>query len=79
MTALSLARIVALSLADVGVTATLLPTSKGRPRSTTWLPGAPGIGIRHYASGRRIYIVQTRMAGRLRTVTIGSAAVLSEA
>lgn len=38
-----------------------------------------GIGVRHYASGRRVYIVQTRMAGRLRTVTIGSAAVLSEA
>ncbi|HMU21826.1 MAG TPA: site-specific integrase, partial [Sphingorhabdus sp.] len=34
-------------------------------------------GIRHYATGRNVYIVQTRMAGRLRTITIGPASVIT--
>ena len=45
-------------------------------RQTRWLGDPPGFGLRHYASGRRIWVVQTRMQGRLRTVTLGSAAVL---
>ena len=45
-------------------------------RETRWLGEPPGFGLRHYASGRRVWVVQTRMQGRLRTVTLGSAAVL---
>lgn len=37
----------------------------------------PGFGIRHYASGRSIYIVQAAMAGVTRTVTLGSTKVLT--
>ena len=50
---------------------------KGRARTTTWLAIENGFGIRHYASGRHVYIVQTRMGGRVRTITIGPASVLT--
>ena len=50
---------------------------KGKARTTTWLGVEHGFGIRHYPSGRNVYIVQTRMAGRMRTVTIGPASVLT--
>ncbi|WP_419894859.1 integrase arm-type DNA-binding domain-containing protein, partial [Pseudomonas aeruginosa] len=36
-----------------------------------------GFGIRHYPSGRHVYVVQTRMGGRVRTITIGPASVLT--
>ena len=45
-------------------------------RTTRWLGDPPGLGLRHYDSGKRVWVVQTRMQGRLRTVTLGSAAVL---
>ena len=45
-------------------------------RTTRWLGDPPGLGLRHYESGKRVWVVQTRMQGRLRTVTLGSAAVL---
>ncbi|MGH9914540.1 MAG: tyrosine-type recombinase/integrase, partial [Pyrinomonadaceae bacterium] len=77
MTALSLRAVVAEALADVGVRANFTRIPKGRPRTTTWLGIEHGFGIRHYATGRGVYIVQTRMAGRLRTVTLGSVAVLT--
>ena len=75
MTAASLKRIVEEALAEVGANVNFLLVLKGKPRSTTWLGIEHGFGIRHYPSGRNVYIVQTRMAGRLRTVTIGPASV----
>lgn len=77
MTAASLKRIVEEALAEVGANVNFLLVPKGKVRTTTWLGVEHGFGIRHYASGRNVYIVQTRMAGRLRTVTIGPASVLT--
>ncbi|MBB4860190.1 integrase [Novosphingobium chloroacetimidivorans] len=77
MTAASLKRIVEEALAEVGANVNFLLVPKGKARSTTWLGIEHGFGIRHYPSGRNVYIVQTRMAGRLRTVTIGPASVLT--
>jgi integrase len=77
MTALALRQLVQQALADVGVSATFL-SPKGRPRTTTWIGVEHGFGIRHYASGRKVYIVQSRMGGRVRTITIGPATVLSQ-
>lgn len=77
MTALALKQIVAEALAEVGANVVYMRLPKGKPRTTTWLGVEHGFGIRHYATGRKVYIVQTRMAGRLRTVTIGSAAVIT--
>jgi integrase len=77
MSALSLQRIVEEALAEVGANINFLRIPRGKPRSTTWLGVEHGFGIRHYQTGRNVYIVQTRMAGRLRTVTLGSAAVLT--
>lgn len=77
MTALGLKRIVVEALAEVGANTSFLLVPRGKPRSTTWLGIEHGFGIRHYATGRNVYIVQTRMGGRLRTVTLGSAAVLT--
>lgn len=77
MTAASLKRIVEEALAEVGANVNILLVPKGKARSTTWLGIEHGFGIRHYPSGRNVYIVQTRMAGRLRTVTIGPASVLT--
>ena len=48
----------------------------GELRKTCWTRELPGFGTRHYASGRKVYIVQARMEGRTRTVTIGNAKVL---
>jgi len=77
MTAASLKRIVQEALAEVGANVNFLLVPKGKARSTTWLGIEHGFGIRHYPSGRNVYIVQTRMAGRLRTVSIGPASVLT--
>lgn len=77
MTSLSLSRIIAEELARVGVEPAV--PVRGRPRQTVFLSALPGFGMRLYASGRRIYIVQRRMGGRMRTVTLGSADVLTEA
>ena len=77
MTALALKQIVADALAEVGANVHFLRVPKGKPRTTTWLGIEHGFGIRHYPTGRNVYIVQTRMAGRLRTVTIGPASVIT--
>ena len=77
MTAASLKRIVEEALAEVGATVNFKLVAKGKARTTTWLGVEHGFGIRHYPSGRNVYIVQTRMAGRMRTVTIGPASVLT--
>ena len=79
MTTLSLKAIVAQSLVEIGVPAVDVAPPRERSRTTRWLPHAHGIGIRSYPSGRSVYVAQARMGGRQRTVTIGSAAVLSEA
>lgn len=72
MTALALKQVVANALAEVGASIVHLRLPRGKARTTTWLGIEHGFGIRHYATGRNVYIVQTRMAGRMRTVTIGS-------
>lgn len=79
MTAHSLARIVAEELATVGFARFKGSSRWGRPRQTNWSLTLPGFGVRHYASGRKVYIVQTMMAGRVRTVTIGNANLLTNA
>lgn len=76
MTAASLKRVVEEALAEVGANVKFLLVSKGKAQSTTWLGIEHGFGIRHYPSGRNVYIVQTRTAGRLGTVIIGPASVL---
>ena len=78
MTALALRQVVADALAEVGANVNFLLLPKGKARTTTWLGIEHGFGIRHYPTGRNVYIVQTRMAGRLRSVTLGSAAVLTK-
>lgn len=77
MTAASLKRIVEEALAEVGASVNFDLIPKGKARTTTWLGVEHGFGIRHYPSGRNVYIVQTRMAGRMRTVTLGPASVLT--
>ena len=77
MTAASLKRIVEEALAEVGASVNFRLVPRGKARTTTWLGIEHGFGIRHYPSGRNVYIVQTRMSGRLRTVTIGPASVLT--
>ncbi len=79
MTAHSLSRIVAEELATVGIAPFNGIRRWGRPRQTIWSLTLPGFGVRHYASGRKVYIVQTMMAGRVRTVTIGNANLLTNA
>ena len=77
MTSLSLKQIVEKALAEIGVSPKLAQKPKGKARTTTWIAVENGFGIRHYASGRHVYIVQTRMGGRVRTITIGPASVIT--
>ena len=77
MTVLALRQVVDDALAKVGADVSLIRIPKGKPRTTTWLASEHGLGIRHYASGRNVYIVQTRMGGKLRTVTLGPASVIT--
>ena len=60
MTSLSLKQIVEKALAEIGVSPKLAQKPKGKARTTTWIAVENGFGIRHYASGRHVYIVQTR-------------------
>lgn len=78
MTALALKQVVQDALAEVGANLVYLRLPRGKPRTTTWLGIEHGFGIRHYATGRNVYIVQTRMAGQLRTVTIGLTSVITK-
>lgn len=77
MTSLALRQIVERALAEVGADPRWLSPPRGRPRTTTWLGVEQGFGIRHYSSGRQVYIVQARMGGRVRTITLGPASVLT--
>lgn len=61
------------------VLAGMMIVQVGELRKTCWTRELPGFGTRHYVSGRKVYIVQARMEGRTRTVTIGNAKVLSRA
>jgi hypothetical protein len=77
MTRVSLARIIADELAalrrfDPG------KRPGGPPRRVEWSEKLPGFGIRYYGSGRSTYIVQSRMNGVTRTITLGNANVLSK-
>lgn len=78
MNALRLSRIVADELAAVGIADRLGLGQRGRPRITRWSSKQPGFGVRHYASGRRVYVVQTMMEGQARTITIGNTNILTE-
>lgn len=76
MSEASLRTIIAEELADVGQHIRYkLP--KGQPRNTVWLDER-GLGVRRYATGRAVYIVQTRMGGRCRTITIAPTSVITE-
>ena len=77
MTSHTLKQILEKALAEVGVDPKVACKPKGKARTTTWLAIENGFGIRHYASGRQVYIVQTRMGGRVRTITIGPASVIT--
>ncbi|WP_313539241.1 tyrosine-type recombinase/integrase [Sphingomonas sp.] len=52
-------------------------TGGGKVKATDWADDQPCFGLRTYASGRRVYVVQARMGGRTRTVTIANAALVS--
>ena len=75
MTSFDLRRIVAEELARVE---RLLDAFDVRKDRTAFDPVIPGFAIRQRASGRRTYVVQTRIAGRIRTVTIGRAEIIPE-
>ncbi|MEE4212675.1 MAG: site-specific integrase [Parvularcula sp.] len=79
MNARSLNEVADDALADIGFDPKKRRRPKGRQRMTEWLSDEPGFGLRHYPNGRSVYIVQARMGGRNRTVTIGSAVVLTKA
>lgn len=76
MTGVTLQTIVRESIADIGVDPGKA-RRRERHRTTEWVANLPGFGIRTYMSGRQVYIVQTRMAGRLRTVTLCNVRLLS--
>lgn len=79
MNALTLRGIVAEELGSLKLHVIGKCSGLGELRKTCWTRELPGFGTRHYASGRKVYIVQARMEGRTRTVTIGNAKVLSRA
>ena len=80
MTALALKRIVRDLLAEVGISFEYRYPyrSDTKARSTTWFEHERGFGLRLYPTGREVYIVQTRMAGRLRTITIAPSTIISQ-
>jgi integrase len=51
--------------------------AQDRVRTTRWMEDLPCLGLRYHWSGRKSWVVQTRIEGRSRTVTLGSAAVLN--
>lgn len=79
MNALTLQTIVSKELGSLRIGVIGKTSDRSGLRQTIWSTKVPGFGTRHYASGRRIYIVQAAMEGRTRTVTIGNAKVLSRA
>ena len=78
MNARTLDSIVAKELAALYINRAGNRGRKGNLRTTRWSKKLPGFGTRIYDSGRRIYIVQARMQGTTRTVTLGNTTILSE-
>jgi integrase len=77
MNARTFQSIVSEELAAVGRS---FPPTMARPtRKTLWCPRQPGFGTRCYAGDRKTYIVQARMSGRTRTITIADARLITEA
>lgn len=68
------------SLAEVGISFEYpYPyPSDTKARSTTWFEHERGFGLRLYPTGREVYIVQTRMAGRHRTIMIAPSTIISQ-
>lgn len=64
MNALTLRGIVAEELGSLRLHAVGKCGGLGELRKTCWTRELPGFGTRHYASGRKVYIVQARMEGR---------------
>ena len=78
MTRLSLSRIVADELALIAPQPVRSRKVVSLIRRTVWSARWPGFGIRLYAWGKRIWVVQAQMGGRTRTVTIGDARVITK-
>ena len=78
MTALVLQEIMNQVLAEVGISFQYPYQYQTRARSTTWFAHERGFGLRRFATGREVYIVQTRMVGRLRTVTIAPTTIITQ-
>jgi integrase len=76
MTALGLKQVVEEALARVGIDINQIRIPRGKPRTKSWIK-IEECCIRHYATGRNVYVVQTRMGGKLRTVTLGPASALT--
>ena len=76
MTSHTLKQILEKALAEVGVDPKVACKPKGKARTTTWLAIENGFGIRHYATGRHVYVVQTRMGGRMRYTSADNRAFL---
>jgi hypothetical protein len=77
MNALTILSLVRDELAAVGKT--FDPAPAQRIRLTVWCPHQPGFGTRGYVGRQKSYIVQARMGGRTRTVTIADTRLISEA
>lgn len=76
MNARTILSLVREELAAVGKT--FEPKSALPNRTTLWCPRQPGFGTRCYARKRKTFIVQARMGGRTRTVTIADARLITE-
>ncbi|MEH6755916.1 MAG: tyrosine-type recombinase/integrase [Parasphingorhabdus sp.] len=79
MTAHSLTRIVSEELAAIGIIKFRGDNKLGIPKRTVWSLTLPGFGIRYYYSGRKVYVLQSTMAGKQRLVTLGNASILTKA
>ncbi|EJL22920.1 site-specific integrase [Novosphingobium sp. AP12] len=79
MNALTLNAIVAQEMAMSSLPTLHVAETVRASRHTAWASELPGFGLRRYASGKRVFLVQARMGGRSRTVTIGDAKVVSRA
>lgn len=76
MNALTIISLVREELAAIGKT--FEPKAARPTRTTLWCPRQPGFGTRCYAKQRKTYIVQARMGGRTRTVTIAVVRLITE-
>lgn len=76
MNALSILSLVREELAAIGNS--FEPKTARAARTTIWCPRQPGFGTRCYAGKRKTYIVQARMGGRTRTVTIADTRLIPE-